>query len=174
MRFAPRFSAPSMSMPSMPDMHLPLRAAQAGSACIVLGLTAYVANWWSNYWHDMSPLEINFLIFTSGVSLLSTLYLAAAQAQRLPARIAHPIARLIVDTLTMGLWLGGSVRLLIFLKSRVCFGNVCNVAKAAIAFSALSWWLFVVSTAVSVWMFFRARARGERGMVMQPKVVDEA
>jgi hypothetical protein len=85
----------------------------------------------------MSPVEFNFLIFSSVWTLLALTYLTVVSA-RFP-RLAHRFATLGADALTMTFWFGGFVALAVFLSSRVCFGNVCNVAKAAVGFAALEW-----------------------------------
>ncbi|KAI7107837.1 hypothetical protein KC352_g36675, partial [Hortaea werneckii] len=53
---------------------LALRISQAILAIIMLGLSAYVANWWSGYWHAMSPSQINFLVFSAVWTILALLY----------------------------------------------------------------------------------------------------
>lgn len=143
----------------MVNIMLPLRGAQATFTIVVLGLTAYgtsqyqrqqrealqsysystVSNWWANYWRDMSPVEINFLLFSSVFSLITTIYLTLAALNKLPAIAANRFALLAADAVTMMFWFGGFIALAVFLSSRVCFGNVCNVAKASVAFGALNW-----------------------------------
>ena len=98
-----------------------------------------VSNWWANYWRDMSPVEINFLLFSSVFSLVTTIYLTLAALNKLPAIAANRFALLAADAVTMMFWFGGFIALAVFLSSRVCFGNVCNVAKASVAFGALNW-----------------------------------
>jgi hypothetical protein len=99
-----------------------------------------VSNWWGNYWRDMSPAEINFLVFCSVWTLITLIYVVVAP-MKFP-RAAHKFALLGADGLAMTFWFAGFVALAVFLSSRVCFGNVCNVAKAAVAFSALEWYAF--------------------------------
>lgn len=143
----------------MVNIMLPLRGAQAVFTVVVLGLTSYgksplqkyqgrepqsqlttvVTNWWANYWRDMSPVEINFLLFSSVFSLITTVYLTLAALNKLPAIAANRFALLAADAITMMFWFGGFIALAVFLSSRVCFGNVCNVAKASVAFGAFNW-----------------------------------
>lgn len=103
-----------------------------------------VSNWWANYWRDMSPVEINFLLFSSVFSLLTTVYLTLAALNKLPAIAANRFALLTADAVTMTFWFGGFIALAVFLSSRICFGNVCNAAKASVAFGALNWYAFLV------------------------------
>lgn len=100
-----------------------------------------VANWWNKYWRDMSPSEINFLLFTSVWTLLSLIYVVGTSVPQMRlSRFYNRYALLAVEALTMTFWFGGFVALAVFLSARVCFGNVCNVAKAGIGFSALQWY----------------------------------
>lgn len=92
----------------------------------------------------MAPVEINFLLLSSVFSLLTTIYLTLAALNKLPAIASNRFALLAADAVTMMFWFGGFVALAVFLSSRVCFSNVCNVAKASVAFGALNW--YVVAT----------------------------
>jgi hypothetical protein len=107
-------------------------------------LTTAVSNWWANYWRDMSPTEVNFLLFSSVFSLITTVYLTLAALNKLPAIAANRFALLAADAITMMFWFGGFIALAVFLSSRVCFGNVCNVAKASVAFGAFNWYALVL------------------------------
>jgi len=120
-------------MMNMGNFTLPLRGAQAAIACIIMGFTAYVSNWWSKYWRDMAPAEINFLLFSSVWTLISLVYLVGTTVPQLRlGRFANRYAALAIEALTMAFWLRGFVALAVFLSARVCFGNVCNVAKAGV------------------------------------------
>ncbi|KAF2417670.1 hypothetical protein EJ08DRAFT_666392 [Tothia fuscella] len=141
----------------MVNFMLPLRGAQSIFTIVVLGLTAYVSNWWANYWRDMSPTEINFLLFCSVFSLITTTYLGLAAMNKLPAIANNRYALLAADATTMTFWFAGFIALAVFLSSRVCFGNVCNIAKASVAFGAFNWLLFAASTAWAGLYTFRAR-----------------
>ncbi|KAF1990631.1 hypothetical protein K402DRAFT_324260 [Aulographum hederae CBS 113979] len=118
---------------------LPLRIAQTVFAIIVLGLTAYVANWWTGYWHDSAPAEINFLLFASVWSLVALIYLVVAPLKFASHPMSHKFAILGAEAVSMLFWFGGFIALAVFLSNRVCFGHVCNVAKAATVFAAFEW-----------------------------------
>lgn len=96
-----------------------------------------VTSWWGGYWRDMSPAEINFLVFASAFTFLALAYLVVAPS-RAP-QFAPKIAVLGVEGIAMTFWFGGFVALAVFLSSRICFGNVCNVAKASVVFAAFNW-----------------------------------
>jgi hypothetical protein len=85
----------------------------------------------------MSPSEINFLIFSCVWTILTLLYVAVVP-MKFP-RVAPQYALLGADCLAMIFWFSGFIALAAFLTPRVCFGNVCNVARAVIAFSAAEW-----------------------------------
>ncbi|KAF2228861.1 hypothetical protein EV356DRAFT_456887 [Viridothelium virens] len=134
---------------------LPLRVVQAVFAIIVLGLTAYVANWWGGFWHAMSPSEVNFLIFSSVWSLLALVYLVLAP-WRFPDA-AHKFGILAAEAVTMIFWFAGFIALAVFLSNRECWGHVCSAAKAAAAFSAFEWAVFVATTTFAVIHVIRTR-----------------
>lgn len=97
----------------------------------------------------MSPIEINFLLFCSVFSLATSIYLSLAALNKLPAAANHRFALLAADAMTMTFWFAGFIALAVFLSSRVCFGNVCNVAKASVAFGAFNWYADRSSTSRS-------------------------
>ncbi|OCL02138.1 hypothetical protein AOQ84DRAFT_434514 [Glonium stellatum] len=137
---------------------LPLRIAQGLFALVVLGLTAYVANWWSGQWHQFSPSEVNFLIFSAVWTILALVYLIVAPA-RFP-NAAHKYGILAAEALTMVFWFAGFIALAVFLSDRICFGTVCNVAKAGTAFAAFEWLFFAATTLMATLHVWRTRNTG--------------
>jgi len=137
---------------------LPLRIVQGVFAVVVLGLTAYVANWWSDHWHQFSPSEINFLIFASVWTLLALTYLIIAPA-RFPTA-AHKFGILAAEAVTMLFWFGGFIALAAFLSDRICFGSVCKAAKAGTVFAAFEWLFFAASTLMAALHCWRTRNTG--------------
>jgi hypothetical protein len=93
----------------------------------------------------MSPTEINFLLFCSVFSLITTTYLGLAAINKLPAAANNRWALLAADATTMTFWFAGFIALAVFLSRRVCFGNVCNIAKAAVAFGAFNWYAILTA-----------------------------
>jgi len=142
---------------------LPLRIAQAILAIIVLGLTGYVANWWSNYWHALSPSQINFLLFCAVWSVLVLLYLIIVPWRFSNTVAHHKFAILAAEAVTMLFWFAGFIALAVFLSDRVCFGHVCSAAKAAAVFGAFEWLLFAATTAMAILHVFRTRGRTDDG-----------
>lgn len=98
-----------------------------------------VANWWSGQWHQFPPWEVNILIITAVWTLLALAYLVIAPA-RFPVA-AHKFSILAAEALTMLFWLAGFIALAVFLSDRVCFGTVCNAAKAGTALAAFEWYV---------------------------------
>jgi len=136
---------------------LALRISQAILAVIVLGLSAYVANWWSGYWHAMSPSQINFLVFSAVWTILALLYLIVVPWRFSETKIHHKFAILAAECLTMLFWFAGFIALAVFLSDRVCFGHVCAAAKAATVFGAIEWALFAATTTMASLHVFRSR-----------------
>jgi len=144
------------------NVFVPLRVFQSAFSLIVLGFTTYVASWWSKYWRDSAPSQINFLLFSSIWTILSLGFLTAAALPRFQGMaMAHRIVLLVVEALTMMFWFGGFVALAVFLSARVCFGTVCNVAKAGVVFAALQWLLFVATASMMAINVFR-KEQGHR------------
>jgi len=115
---------------------LGLRIAQAFLAVIILGLSGYVANWWSGFWHAASPSEVNFLLFCAVWSLLALLYLVLVPWRFSDTVAHHKLAILAVESITLLFWFAGFIAVAVFLSGRVCFGSVCSAAKAATVFGA--------------------------------------
>jgi hypothetical protein len=69
--------------------------------------------------------------------MLALAYLIVAPA-RFP-QAAHKFGILAAESVTMIFWFAGFIALAAFLGNRVCFGNVCNAAKAGVAFAAFEW-----------------------------------
>jgi len=144
------------------NVFVPLRVFQSAFSLIVLGFTAYVASWWSKYWRDTAPSQINFLLFSSIWTILSLGFLTAAALPRFRNMTgAFQLVQLVVEALTMMFWFGGFVALAVFLSARVCFGTVCNVAKAGVVFAALQWLLFAATASLTGINAFR-KGRGHQ------------
>ncbi|KAK7546245.1 membrane-associating domain-containing protein [Phyllosticta citricarpa] len=140
---------------------LPLRIAQAVFTIIVLGLVSFVSNWWTNHWFADSPAEVNFLIFTSVWTLLALGYLLLAP-WKFPAA-AHKYAVLAVEALTMLFWFAGFIAIAVWLDNRVCFGTVCDSARAATAFAAFEWAIFFGTVTLAALHVWRTRSTAEKG-----------
>ncbi|KAF2097112.1 hypothetical protein NA57DRAFT_77367 [Rhizodiscina lignyota] len=153
---------------------LPLRATQAVFTVIVLGLTAYVSNWWNGYWHDMSPDEINFLLFCSVWTILSLAYLIVVPWRFSNSAVGHKYGILAAEALTMLFWFAGFVALAVFLSNRVCFGTVCNIAKAATVFASLEWLVFAITTGMATLHVVRTRGTNNTRADPQMEVTESA
>lgn len=110
---------------------LPLRAAQAFLAILILGLTAYdVSNW--------APSETNFLLFCSVWTLLAVAYLVVTPG-RYPTA-AHKYGILAAEVLTMIFWFAGFIAEAVLLTDTGCRrGSVCRSMQAATVFAAFEW-----------------------------------
>ncbi|KAF2462384.1 membrane-associating domain-containing protein [Lineolata rhizophorae] len=141
---------------------LPLRIAQAVFAVVILGLSAFVSDWWNFQWRSISPTEVNFLIFSSVWTILALAYLVVAP-WRFPVA-AHKFAILGVECLTMLFWFAGFIAIAVFLTDRDCFGSVCSAAKAGIVFAAFEWLVFAATSIMAIVHVWRTRkSGGEKG-----------
>lgn len=149
---------------------LPVRGLQALLSLVVLGLMAYVASWWSSHWRQLSPTEVNFMIFSPVWSLvaLAVLIVVPWKLPRAADAQVPKLLLLVLEGVTMLYWFGGFIALAVFLSDRICFGTVCSVAKAGTAISAFQWVAWAVTTVFSVLRTFKGGARAGRGG--EPKV----
>ncbi|KAI9670155.1 MAG: hypothetical protein M1817_004492 [Caeruleum heppii] len=140
------------------DLVLPLRVVQALLALIVLGLTGWVA-------HEVaddrlitgsrsSPSQNSFLIFTSVWTFLALAYLLGS---RFMTKIAHGIAILVVEVITMLFWFAGAIALAVFLGDSICRGRVCRALQAACVFAFFEWLLWVATLVLSALPAWRSR-----------------
>lgn len=142
-------------MPNINPMH-PVRGAQAVFSIIVLGLMAYgpfphhtsipvltptVSSWWTSHWLQASPAQISFLLFAAVWSLTSLLplLLIPLKFSQLLSSAGFRWGLVALDALTMLFWFAGFVALSVFLSGRICFGQVCDVAKTGAVFGGLAW-----------------------------------
>ncbi|KAI1083841.1 membrane-associating domain-containing protein [Whalleya microplaca] len=123
---------------------LGLRAAQLFFAFIVMGLSAYVANWYNVDTLTSSPSQVNFLLFSSLFTILSVSYLELAP--RFAPRVSHPYAAMSLEILNALFYFGGFIALAVFMsKLLFCRGSVCGSARADIAFGAFEFLLWTGS-----------------------------
>jgi hypothetical protein len=111
----------------------------------------------------MSPVEVNFMIFSPVWSILALVALIVVP-WKMPyaAQNTGPkIGLLVLELMTTLYWFGGFIALAVFLNDRICFGTVCSVAKAGTAISALNWVAWMVTLVLSVIrVFFNKGASG--------------
>ncbi|KAF2002541.1 hypothetical protein P154DRAFT_618604 [Amniculicola lignicola CBS 123094] len=150
----------------------PVRGLQATLAVVVLGLMAYVAQWWSSHWRQLSPSEVNFLIFAPVWTLVAipALIVVPWKLPHLATSMGGKIGLLALEVLTMIYWLAGFIALAVFLSDRICFGQVCSVAKAGIVLSAFEWVAMAVTTVFAVLRILKGGLKG--ASVKETKTVE--
>lgn len=119
----------------------------------------------------MSPVEINFLIFSPvwTILALSALVVVPMKMTSLAASTAGKFGLLALEVLTMLYWFGGFVAMAVFLRDRICFGAVCDVAKAGTALSAVTWLVWMGSVVISIMTILRKKNE-VAPMLKEPKV----
>ncbi|CAI6333908.1 unnamed protein product [Periconia digitata] len=120
---------------------LPVRGVQFALSATVLGMMAYVASWWSSHWRQMSPVEVNFMIFSPiwSILALAALIVVPMKFPSMAEQTGPKIGLFVLELVTSLYWFGGFVALAVFLNDRICFGTVCSIAKAGTAISAINW-----------------------------------
>lgn len=79
------------------------------------------------------------MLFTSVWTILTLVYLIIAPWKMPNHPAAHKFVILAAEALAMLFWFAGFIALAVFLTDRLCFGRVCDAAKAATAFGAFEW-----------------------------------
>lgn len=130
---------------------LPIRVAQAVLSVIILGLTAYAASWYNGHTDlNLSPNELNFMIFCSVWTWLALVYLMVVP-QFLPS-LHNRYAVLACEAVTTIFWFSSWIALAVFVGDFVgaCRLNPCGAMKAAVALGAFEWLLWCFSLALVV------------------------
>jgi len=136
---------------------LPVRIAQALFAIIVLGLSADVASWWDAFYSDISPSQINFLLFC-GVWTCAIAVPYLALSPRFFPVAAHKYAILAAEAVTMIFWFAGFLAAAVLLSGfNFCNGSVCGAARGAVIFGAFEWVLFSATTIMAIIHVLRTR-----------------
>lgn len=116
---------------------------------------APVASWYNS--NSASPSSVNFLIFTSIWTILLALPYLTITPRFFPTA-AHKYGILACEAVTMLWWLAAFLAEAVFMsRLEFCRGSVCTSARAGVAFSAMSWVLFVSTTAMAVIYVFRTK-----------------
>lgn len=104
-----------------------------------------------------SPSSVSFLIFASIWTLLLALPYLTITPRFFPAA-AHKHGILAAEAVTMLFWLAGFLAEAVFMSHLgFCRGSVCVSARAGVAFSAMSWVLFVSTTVMAMIYVFRTK-----------------
>jgi hypothetical protein len=116
-------------------------------------------------------VEVNFLIFSPVWSLLAltALVIVPMKMSSFAASTPGSYGLLALEVLTMLYWFGGFIAMAVFLRDRICFGAVCDVAKAGTALSAVTWLVWMGSLVISVVTMMRSRNE-VAPMLKEPKV----
>ncbi|KAI9803532.1 MAG: hypothetical protein M1825_001875 [Sarcosagium campestre] len=148
-----------------------LRAVQALFTIIELGLSAYGVSQFSQCYSsigidycDSSPGELNFVVFNCIWTILVLAYLILSIT--ILKKFAHGIAALALDAITMIFWFSGFIALAVRVgNSDAYYGNsdvhtpAYDALRAAVAFAAFLWALFVATTVLNALEHFRGGSK---------------
>ncbi|KAI0018595.1 membrane-associating domain-containing protein [Xylariomycetidae sp. FL0641] len=126
-------------------------------AIIELGLTAYIASYYTNFWWGTSPSNVNFLIFTSIWSLLVLLYVGVVPLYM--TSLFHKLAALGLLVVTTIFWFAGAIALAVAVGGPYNCGldTHCGSTEAAIAFAFFLWAIFTFLTVLDAIAAMRSR-----------------
>ncbi|KAI8630908.1 membrane-associating domain-containing protein [Xylariaceae sp. FL1651] len=120
---------------------LVLRATQFTFAFVMLGLSAYVANWYNVDAMSPPPAQIDWLLFVSLITIISVGVLEGLP--RFAPRFFHPYAAIALEIGNAIFYLAGFIALSTFMgKLLFCRGSVCGAARADVAFGAIEFLLW--------------------------------
>jgi hypothetical protein len=113
---------------------------------------------------------VNFLVFSPVWSLLALAALVVVPMKMASLAASTPVkfGLFALEILTMLYWLGGFIALAVFLRDRICFGAVCDVAKAGTVLSAVNWLVWMGSAVLSAVVIFKREPAAP--MLKEPKV----
>ncbi|KAK0613782.1 hypothetical protein B0T14DRAFT_285176 [Immersiella caudata] len=113
---------------------LVFRAVQGLFSVVVLALSGYVAHWYNTDTLTSSPTQINIMIFSGILSLISLILLEGVP--RIFPRFAHPWEFLFLEFTNVVFWVGSGMSLTVFLSRLLfCRGSVCAAAQTNAVFS---------------------------------------
>ena len=99
-----------------------------------------VASWWNAYYSDISPSQINFLLFC-GIWTCAFAVPYLALSPRFFPVAAHKYAILAAEAVTMIFWFAGFLAAAVLLSGfDFCNGSVCGAARGAVVFGAFEWY----------------------------------
>ncbi|KAI1428526.1 membrane-associating domain-containing protein [Xylaria sp. FL1777] len=147
-RRIPRLLRSHANMYSANIILMGLRIAQFTLAFVVLGLSAYVANWYNADTMSPPPAQIGWLLFVSLFTIISVGLLEGLP--RFAPRFFHPYAALSLEFSNALFYFAGFIALSTFMsKLLFCRGSVCSSARADVAFGIFEFLLWIASTALA-------------------------
>ncbi|KAI0433272.1 membrane-associating domain-containing protein [Xylaria sp. FL1042] len=127
---------------------LGLRVAQFTLAFVVLGLSAYVINWYNVDTMSPPPAQVGWLLFVSLFTVISVGVLEGFP--RFAPRFFHPYAALSLEFSNALFYFAGFIALSTFMSRLLyCRGSVCSSARADVAFGILEFLLWGGSTVLT-------------------------
>lgn len=107
-----------------------------------------------------SPTQVNFLVAVPIMSLFSLGYTEGVS--RFAPRFYKPVIAIGIDAFNALLYFAGFIALAVFLNGLLfCRGNVCGSARAATAFSAMSFGAWSASAAILALSVFKGGMRSK-------------
>ncbi|KAI0194663.1 hypothetical protein EV127DRAFT_477951 [Xylaria flabelliformis] len=133
---------------------LALRVAQFTLAFVVLGLSAFVTNWYNADAMSPAPPPIGWLLFVSLFTIISIGVLEGLP--RFAPRFFHPYAALSLEFGNALFYFAGFIALSTFMgRLLFCRGSVCSAARADVAFGIFQFLLWAASTSLAARELFK-------------------
>ncbi|KAI3552106.1 uncharacterized protein CLUP02_00691 [Colletotrichum lupini] len=152
---------------------LPLRIVQGVLALVILGLSAFIANWYNMDTMTSSPSQVNFLVFVPLWSFISIAYLELVP--KFAPRASHPWGAVAFELLNVLFYFAGFIALAVFLsKLLFCRGTVCAVARADTVLAAFEFALWSGTSLLMVKDVFKTGFRKPSAAGPPPQMKESA
>ncbi|EXF80165.1 hypothetical protein CaCOL14_000502 [Colletotrichum acutatum] len=152
---------------------LPLRIVQGVLALVILGLSAFIANWYNMDTMTSSPSQVNFLVFVPLWSFISIAYLELVP--KFAPRASHPWGAVAFELLNVLFYFAGFIALAVFLsKLLFCRGTVCAAARADTVLAAFEFALWAGTSLLMVKDVFKTGFRKPSAAGPPPQMKESA
>jgi hypothetical protein len=101
-----------------------------------------VVEWWHEFYNAPAPIPFSSLLLSSLITPFVAVYLAIVPAYLGHTRLNRAGLMTCIEVLMAVLWGASSISSAVYISQRVCFGQVCNMAKAAVVIGFFQWCVF--------------------------------
>lgn len=102
-----------------------------------------VVEWWHEFYNAPAPIPFSFLLFSSLITPFVAAYLAIVPAYLGHTRLNRAGLITCIEVLMAVFWGASSISSAVYISHRVCFGQVCNLAKTAVVIGFFQWSIFL-------------------------------
>lgn len=101
-----------------------------------------VVEWWHEFHNTPAPIPFSFLLLSSLITPFVAAYVAIVPAYLGHTRLNRAGLMTCIEVFMAVLWGASSISSAVYISQRVCFGQVCNLAEAAVVIGFFQWSVF--------------------------------